>query len=184
VSGLVNDTTDYFVQVTAVDLNGNQSSCSDPVSAPAKTDTSASLIIRTVAGTQIFLGGNYGYLGTLQGTVPSSGELQINNLSVGEHVIRARLPRFLDAYRMVNLASGTIVVDLDLVLYDPTASLDTNLAVLDVAGVSIIGGGGGSAVEVVDWDNDGDKDIVVAGKDGDSCRWGGHRARLCLGRRL
>jgi uncharacterized membrane protein YgcG len=165
VTGLVNDSTDYFVQVTAVDLNGNESTCSNPVSAPAKADTSASLIIRAVVGTEIFLGGNYSYLGTLQGTVPPSGELQISNLSVGEHVIRARQPRFLDAYRMVNLVSGTNVVNLDLVLFDPTASLDTHLAVLDVAGVPIIGGGGGSAVEVVDWDNDGDKDVVVAGKD-------------------
>ena len=64
LTDLLEDGTTYFLRVTAVDLNGNESTCSNEVSGPATTDTSASLIIRAVAGTKIFLGGNYGYLGT------------------------------------------------------------------------------------------------------------------------
>jgi hypothetical protein len=194
LTNLLADATTYFLRVTAVDLNGNESNCSNQVSGPAKTDTSASLIIRAVAGTEVFLGGNYGYLGTLMGTVPLSGELQISNLSVGKQVVRARLARFLDAYRMVELVSGINVLNLDLVLFDPAASLNTNVSALMAVDVPIIGGGGGSGivlyrnvgsdagpalasgetifasgavigpafVSVVDFDNDGIKDLVIS----------------------
>ncbi|MFQ5657939.1 MAG: CFI-box-CTERM domain-containing protein, partial [Candidatus Methylomirabilales bacterium] len=159
------DTADYFVQVTAVDVNGNESSCSNSVSGFMKTDTSASLAVRTLEGTRIFLNGNYSYPGSFQGVVPSSGELRITGLPSGMQVVRASMARFVDAVRPVMLAPDENALSLNLALFDPRAFLSPTLTALQ-AGAPIRGGGDAAAPFVVDWDNDGKKDLLVAGGDG------------------
>lgn len=159
--------TVYFVRATAVDTTGNESLCSDEASALALPTPPTSVTIRALPGTRVFLGGNYGYLGSLMGTVPQSGELRIEGLLPGKHVIQVRLAGFVDAYRMVDLTSGDNVVRLDLVVFNPAASLDsTTLRALEAIGTTIRGNGDASAPFVVDWDMDSKKDLLVAGGDG------------------
>ncbi len=150
LTGLVNASTEYFVQVTAIDSRGNESGCSNERSGSMENDISASLTIRTVEGVEVFLGGNYGYMGISQGLVPAEGELAITDLAPGTQVVRTRLAGFLDGYSMIELFSGTnLVPDLDLALFDPTASVARNLVPLE-AGTPIQGGGGASVPFVVD----------------------------------
>jgi chitodextrinase len=158
--------TDGAHTLTAVarDAAGNTTTSSS-VSVTVDNVTPASLTVRTLPGTRIFLGGNYAYLGVLQGTVPQTGELQISGLLPGRHILRASMAGFMDAYRVVTLLPGPNVLPLNLVLFDPLATLNPTFTVLE-AGGPIVGGGGASVPFVVDWDNDGNKDLLLAGGDG------------------
>jgi hypothetical protein len=148
----------------ARDAAGNTTTSSS-VSVTVDNVTPASLTVRTLPGTRIFLGGNYGYLGAFQGTVPQTGDLQITSLPPGRHILRASMAGFMDAYRIVQLLPGPNVLTLNLVLFDPLATLNPTFKILD-AGGPILGGGGASVPFVVDWDNDDNKDLLLAGGDG------------------
>jgi hypothetical protein len=134
------------------------------ISIPPASGPSA-LNVRALAGTKIYLGGNPAHLGELKGTIPTAGDLRITGLKPKKTVIRATLVGFYDAYRLVKLQAGENTVTLDLIPFDPTDTLMTP-ATLQAGGAPLRGGGNFAAPFVVDWDNDGRKDLVVAGGDG------------------
>ncbi len=154
----------HTLTARARDAAGNTTTSSS-VSVTVDNVTTASLTVRTLPGTRIFLGGNYAYLGVLQGTVPQTGEFQISGLTPGRHVLRTSMAGFMDAYRIVTRLPGSNVLILDLVLFDPLVTLNPTFTVLE-AGAPILGSGGASVPFVVDWDNDGNKDLLLAGGDG------------------
>jgi|GEM_PF-1347454 len=125
----------------------------------------ASLTVRALTGTKIYLGGNHAHLGAFKGAVPQSGDLTIQGLKPKKTAIRATQVGFNDAYRQVKLQPGSNVVSIDLVPFDQTDTLLAPTA-LQASGAPIQGGGNFSAPFVVDWDNDGKKDLLVAGGDG------------------
>ncbi len=157
----------YYYTVFVYD-KGEPTNVSTPVSVNISIPPAsgpASLTVRALTGTQIYLGGNHAHLGEFKGTVPQSGELKIQGLKPKKTVIRATLAGFLDAYRQMKPKPGDNVVSIDLVPFDQTDTLLTPNA-LQASGAPIQGGGNFSAPFVVDWDNDGKKDLVVAGGDG------------------
>jgi len=158
----------YTFYVKARDLAGNEdptpASRTVSVGTPAGT---ATLSVQALADTRIFLGGSYGYLGTLKGPVPASGTLPIPGLPAGRYVVQARRAGFLDAYRVVDLAPGqTTLLTIDLIPFNPQDTLGATLSELQTGASPILGGGGGSTPAVTDWDSDGKKDLLVGGKDG------------------
>ena len=162
--------TSYSYRVRATDAAGNLSGYSNTATgttaAPAPTSGPASLTVRTLAGTKIYLGGNPAHLGDLKGTVPENGELSIQGLVAKKYVIRATLAGFLDAYRQVSLDPGANVVSLEMAPFNSSDTLSPTLTTLEAGGAAIRGGGQDSAPFVVDWDNDGKKDLLVGGGDG------------------
>jgi len=156
----------YTFYVKARDQAGNEAtpvSRSFTISPPG---TPASLVVRTLPGTAIYLGGNLGYPGVLEGTVPGTGELRIDGLLPGRQVIQARLAGFFAWYRSLDLQPGDNAVSIDLIPFDKAHTFEVTLTPLEGGGAMIVGGGGESAPYVVDWNNDGKKDLVVAGRDG------------------
>ncbi len=157
----------YTFYVKARDQAGNQdatpASLAFAVSVQRK---SAVLTVRTLKGTAVYLGGNYGHLGTFEGYVPESGELKIGGLRPRNYGVRAVLAGFQDAYRQVKLNDGDNSVALDLVPFDLTDTLSPTIVSLQGNGTPIRGGGNASVPFVVDWDGDGKKDLLVAGGDG------------------
>ena len=126
----------------------------------------ASVTVRALPDAAIYLGGSYGYLGTLIGRVPENGELRIDGLSAKKYVIRATHPGYSDEYQQANLQVGENVATLGLVPFNKSAVLVASPAPLQVAGAPIRGGGNLSVPHVVDWDGDGKKDLVIADGDG------------------
>jgi hypothetical protein len=156
----------YTFYAKARDQAGNEAtpvSRSFTVSPPG---TLAYLIINTLPGTAIYLGGNLGYSGVLKGTVPGTSQLRIDGLLPGRQVVQARLAGFFDGYRSVELQPGDNVVSIDLIPFDRAHTFALTLTTLEVGGATIVGGGGESAPYVLDWNNDGKKDLLVAGRDG------------------
>ena len=92
------------------------------ISIPAASGP-ASLTVRALTGTKIYLGGNHAHLGELKGTIPESGDLTIQGLKPRKYVVRATLAGFLDAYRQMKLQPGNNVVSIDLVPFDQTDTL-------------------------------------------------------------
>jgi hypothetical protein len=156
----------YTFFVKARDQAGNEDPT--PASLPftvGPPGASASLIVRTLPGTTIYLGGNLGYPGALKGAVPGTGELRIEGLLPGRQMIQARLAGFFDGYRSLDLLPGDNVLSIDLIPFK-LHTFQVTLTPLKGGGATIVGGAGESAPYVVDWDNDGKKDLLVAGRDG------------------
>jgi chitodextrinase len=163
----ITDPQTYYYTVFVYD-NSEPTNVSTPVSLNISIPTAsgpASLTVRALTGTQIYLGGNHAHLGEFKGSVPQSGKLKIQGLKPKKTVIRATLVGFNDAYRQVKLKPGDNVESIDLVPFDQTDILLAPNA-LQVSGAPIQGGGNFAAPFVVDWDSDGKKDLVVAGGDG------------------
>ncbi len=161
-TSLTNGST-YSYRVCASDAAGNTSTGATASATPALGPVA--LTVRALAGTKVYLGGNPAYLGELKGSIPTTGDLRVTGLTPKKTVIRATLAGFYDAYRLVSLQAGGIAVSIDLVPFDPTDTLLAPAA-LQAGGAPIQGGGSFAAPFVVDWDNDGKKDLLVAGGDG------------------
>jgi len=120
----------------------------------------------TPPGAKVFLDGNVIYAGQYKGL---SGEpatpLVIGNLKNEFHTVRAILPDYTSCFNRVNVQNGnTFSVHCNLVPFKPPTYRDK--IQITAGGTPIQSPGGYSAPILVDWDEDGDKDLIVGNGDG------------------
>ncbi|MFH1563092.1 MAG: FG-GAP-like repeat-containing protein [Nitrospirota bacterium] len=132
----------------------------DPLDEDDTPTTGNIHIVSTPANAGIYLGGNYGYLGQYRDIT----ELTIPNLIMGKYVIRASKPGYEVFYQLVEVTSGiTSEVSAGL-----TPAVDFEFAAgqkIQVNGADL-NVGNYSTPFVVDWNNDGKKDLIVGNGNG------------------
>lgn len=159
-TGLANGST-YYWRVKAVDNNGGESGYS-----------AGSLVYKTTSarfesvqqGTKVYIDGNYGYLGRLLGTAGPSTPLEVFDITPGSHFV---------AFVRAGYEPYNLIVEVK----DPL--IDDNVAVISAgsdkwvkaarirpsaSGTELFKiNGGNSTPFVVDFNDDGLKDIVTGG---------------------
>ena len=138
----------------------------DPDAIPTKGELR---VTSTPAGAEIFLDGNYGYPGRFAGYTAADRDIVITGVRTGIHVLRLSYPGYEVSYNVVNVippkrlddatAASPVLAPLAIPYYDRPVNLMTGPSPLDA---------GGAAVPfVVDWDNDGRKDLIAGNSSGD-----------------
>ncbi len=132
----------------------------DPLDKDNTPTTGNIHIISTPTNATVYLGGNYGYLGEYQG----ASEITIPNLITGKYVIRVRKAGYEVFNQLVEVTSGmtsevsaglTPAVDFE---FTAGQKIQANSANLEV--------GNYSTPFVVDWNNDGKKDLIIGNGNG------------------
>ena len=126
-------------------------------------------VTSTPAGAEVFLDGNLGYLGRFTGSTAAGRDLIIPVMSVGRHVLRLSHPGYEDSYDVVNVfppkrlddiaVAGPVLRPLSIPDYLKAGKLMTGLSPINV--------GDAAVPAIVDWDDDGKKDIIAGNSSGD-----------------
>ncbi|MDH4099376.1 MAG: FG-GAP-like repeat-containing protein [Nitrospirota bacterium] len=150
----------YYWRVKAVDNHGASSNYSPTAS--FTLDVATLRVSTTPAGAIVWLDGNYGYMGNRSG-VTGSTPLNID-VKPGRHVVRLQLAGYFEYYGSVDIPAGesrTVTVSLvpkyTFSVTDRDDLTTANGIKIGSSDVSITY----SAPFVVDWDNDGAKDLLV-----------------------
>jgi hypothetical protein len=135
--------------------DGQESDAGTDPNDPTNSPTTGSIhITSNPTYAKVYLSGNYGYLGKYQG----ESELTIPNLIPGKYVIRITKPGYEVFYQLVEVTAGqTSSVSADL-----TASVDFKYTTSQkIQAQSDLDVGNYSTPFVVDWNNDGKKDLII-----------------------
>lgn len=120
----------------------------------------------TPSGARVFLDGNVIYAGQYKGLSGDTiNPLVIGNLKNELHTVRAILPDYTPCFNRVNVQNGgTYNLSCNFIPFrSPTYQTKTMI----YAGASPVQSPGGySAPILVDWDEDGDKDLLLGNGDG------------------
>lgn len=113
------------------------------------------------AGAKVYIDGNYGYLGRYIGDTP----LDIKGLTVGVHSFALVMPGHETIYKQINIAGAeNITFDYKL---KRAKRIDTESGVpLLLSDGTKLTVNGRAVPFVVDWNNDGSKDLIVGTGDG------------------
>ena len=113
-------------------------------------------------GAEVFLDGTFGYSGQFAGFTSSDSGLVIRDISVGRHILRLSYPGYEDSYDVVHVLPPKRLDDVTSMQPElrPLAQPDYGNSVKLISGLSPLDVGDESVPVVVDWDNDGRKDII------------------------
>lgn len=159
IKGLVNGEP-YSWRVKAVDNNGGESAYSE-----------GSFVYRTTVvkfesdqpDTRVYIDGNYGYYGKAIGTAP----LEVQDITPGSHFVTFRKAGYEPYHIIVNVPdplSGTGGSPTEVASMVKASKIRPSSSGVELELVKI--NGGNATPFVVDYNNDGLKDIVVGGGDG------------------
>jgi len=132
----------------------------DPTDDNSQPTSGAIHIVSTPTNAKVYLNGNYGYLGKYQGTTT----LTISSLLTGKYVIRVTKPGYEVFYQLVEVTSNTTTE----IIATLTASVDFEYATATKIQVSNqdLDVGNYSTPFVIDWNNDGKKDLIIGNGNG------------------
>lgn len=115
--------------------------------------------------TKVYVDGNYGYPGRLLGTAGPGAPLDVQNISLGSHFVTFVKAGYEPYYTLserveepLSEKAHTVIVDASLI----KASRINPATGVDLFNISV----GHSSPFVVDYNNDGIKDIIAGGADG------------------
>lgn len=149
----------YYWRVKGIDDNGLESGYS------TGSFTYRTTVVRFESNrlkTQVYIDGNYGYLGRLLGAAP----IEVQNLPPGSHFVAFIKPAQEPYYTIINLTDPLI---------DPVKSTATVSALMHAAyrikpsttGTELVKTDTlNSSPFIADWNNDGLRDMVIGGSDG------------------
>lgn len=152
---MVNNTV-YFWRVRAEDNNGGKSAWSEGSFSFRSAVVS---FASDQAGTSVYIDGNYAYLGRYIGMAPLSTQV-----SVGSHLVAFVKANYEPYYTVINVVDpvvdgGALSVSVKMIKAARISHGDAGIELSRVVS-------GPSSPFVVDYDNDGRKDIVVGSGDG------------------
>ena len=114
-------------------------------------------------GAEVYLGGNYGYLGEYKGETPTT----IPNLPEGKYVVRLRMPGYENSYDLVEVTGGA-TTELPVTLVEAAMPQYTTGDTLKyTSGELLYPYTNAVAPFVVDWNMDGKKDILISDDTGE-----------------
>lgn len=170
-SGLVNGKV-YYWRVKAVDNNGAGSDYS------AGSFTYKTTVVKFESdqpGTKVYIDGNYGYLGKLlNGKYDESGKLtgitplplDVQDITPGSHFVTFIKAGYEPVYKIANVDplvnDGAVTVSAKAEEWVKASRIKPSLSGTELFKIS----GGNATPFVVDYNNDGLKDVVVGGGDG------------------
>jgi len=144
---------------------------------PTKGDL---VVISDPPGADVFLGGNWGYHGQFQGTTEAESGLLIRKLETGKYILRLSYQgyedsRYEDSYTLVevipprNISKTRLGVEVtnEAVQMKTLMQPDYREVVQLMSGGVPIDVGDASVPTVVDWDDDGRKDLLLGNSRGD-----------------
>lgn len=116
-------------------------------------------------GTKVYIDGNYGYLGRFLGTAGPGAPLDVQNISLGSHFVAFVKAGYEPYYTLSERVEDPLSNDAHAVVVDASllkASRINPATGVDLFNMSV----GHSSPFVVDYNNDGIKDIIAGGADG------------------
>lgn len=121
------------------------------------------------AGAEVFLDGNFGYLGKFAGLTSSDTALVIRDISLGMHILRLSYPGYEDSYDVINVLPPKKLDDVTVAQPSlvPLVLPDYGNAVRLMSGILPLDAGDSAVPVVVDWDNDGKKDVIAGNSSGE-----------------
>jgi WD40 repeat protein len=117
-------------------------------------------IVSLPTGARIYWNGNYAYLGIYSGNTPQS----FNQAIPGKQVMRLTYPGFNDHYRVIDFSELT--TDMYAITLTPFSGITFSQKQQLTSHYQTIAVGQYSRPFVVDYDLDGDKDLLVGSKEG------------------
>lgn len=149
----------YYWRVKAVDNNGGESAYS------VGSFTFKTTVVKfesDQSGANIYIDGNYGYLGRLLGSAP----LEVEGISPGSHFVAFVKAGYESVYKIVNVADP-LVDDSALSVTAGAGEWVKALRIRPAAsGTELFKTSANSAPFVVDYNNDGLKDVIAGDADG------------------
>lgn len=158
LTGLVNGNV-YYWRVKAVDNNGGESAYS------TGSFTYKTTVVRFESDqpdTKVYIDGNYGYFGKLLGTTP----IEVDGATMpGSHFVTFVKAGYEPYHKIINITDQSIAAGQAMAV---SASMIKGLRILppDVGVEQLKLAAGSSVPFVVDYNNDGLRDMVAGGGDG------------------
>lgn len=156
----------YLWRVRAVDNHGASSAWSSTASF---IFTQTRLFVNSVpAGASVYLDGNYSYLGTYLGETGSSHPAMVD-LRPGRHVVRIEKAGYFGYYKSIVVSDGGSYTLEAILQNDVIGKRTFKGALRDNLGAAIGGEKRGIPAAkpfMVDWNNDGRKDLLLGSGDG------------------
>ncbi|MDH4099641.1 MAG: FG-GAP-like repeat-containing protein [Nitrospirota bacterium] len=155
----------YYWQVKAVDSNSGSSTYSGSSFVYGSSGATIK-VSSSPSGALVYIDGNYGYLGNYQGQTGAT-PLAIT-VEPGRHEVRIVRNGYNEYYGSYNMTAGqTVTVNANLLSYSSYSITDRGRL---TAGGQTLGNYNPSFTYsspfAVDWDNDGNKDLLVGANDG------------------
>lgn len=149
----------YYWRVKAVDNNGGESAYS---AASFTYKTTVARFESDQAGARVYIDGNYGYFGRLLGTTP----FEVQNVTPGSHFVTFIKAGYEPHHTVINVSDPVADEANSSVNYKATMAKASRIKPPATAVTIDIKVAAYSAPFVVDYNNDGVKDVVAGGDDG------------------
>lgn len=158
--------TRYFWRVRGVDSFGASSAWSSTANF-VYTETRL-LITSSLEGVRVYLDGNYSHMGKYAGTTGAS-PLVITDIKPGRHVVRLEKEGYFGRYSSIVIEDGRTQTYSATLIKDTTGARNQAGVLLDDR--KALGGKGKLSLDLakpflVDWNNDGKKDMLAGDKQG------------------
>lgn len=157
-NGLVNGST-YYWRVKAVDNNGGETSSNTGSFAYRTTVVKFE---SDLSGAKIYMDGNYGYSGRLLGTAP----LTVEGINPGSHFVSFVKAGYEPVYKIISVADPLGNEGLLTVTAGAEEWLKASRIKPAAAATELFRTSGNSTPFVVDYNNDGLKDVIAGDADG------------------